>query len=618
MKLMAADSQLEQIINLRREAEPNYQLELPLTFIIDKHYRLLYANIAYRLLYKMEPESFVSTIGMQLGMESEQINQIRSKLDDVFTNGKTRKFISYINTPRYGKRAFEFVVNPLYNNDGNIEAVISTARDITAMLAIEEEQRKQKQLYKNLVENYPDIIARHDRNHRYLFINSALERLSGISPSELIGKKFSEAGFPEETWRLWCERCEEAFTTGETVTFDIEFTSPKGVIKTETILIPEFDKTGTAETLLAICRLGPRQLKDALAELEQTNMELRKQKRYFATIIENIPMIISRYDKKLRHIYVSPASEALYGVRAENFLDKTMAEMGMAESVYLPFQRFYETVFRTGRTAEFETQLPNGLGEMAYFRILAIPEMDESGQVQTVLSIAQDITARKNFETEMSRLDSLNLVGEMAASIGHEVRNPLTTVRGYLQFFQRKKENSQFYEQCQLMIDELDRANFIIREFLSLAKNKAVKFESYNLNTIINSLSPLIQADALRFGHNVLIKMNNVPNIYLDENELRQLLLNLTRNAFEAMNAGGTLTIHSYVEGDNAVLSVQDTGGGIPQEILNKLGTPFLTTKDDGIGLGLAVCYRIAHRHGAKIDVKTSALGTTFCVAFPL
>ncbi|MDF2876609.1 MAG: putative signal transduction protein containing a rane domain, an and a domain, partial [Sporomusa sp.] len=184
MKLMAADSQLEQIINLRREAEPNYQLELPLTFIIDKHYRLLYANIAYRLLYKMEPESFVSTIGMQLGMESEQINQIRSKLDDVFTNGKTRKFVSYINTPRYGKRAFEFVVNPLYNNDGNIEAVISTARDITAMLAIEEEQRKQKQLYKNLVENYPDIIARHDRNHRYLFINSALERLSGISPSE--------------------------------------------------------------------------------------------------------------------------------------------------------------------------------------------------------------------------------------------------------------------------------------------------------------------------------------------------------------------------------------------------------------------------------------------------
>lgn len=616
MKLKAADSQLEQIVNLRREAEPDYQIELPFTSIIDKNYRFLYTNLAYRLFFKIEPDSFIGKTSKQFGVNTEQVTQIQTILDSVFAKGKMHKFINDIEFPNRGKRAYEYVVNPLYNDRADIEAVIITARDITERLAIEEEQRKQKQLYANLVENFPDIIARHDRNHRYLFVNSALGRIAGIPPSEIVGKTFDNIGFPEETWRTWCERCEEVFETGEIVTFDTEFPSPKGIIRTETILIPEFDKKRNVETILAICRLGPRQLKHTLTELEQANEELIKQKRYFATIIENIPMVICRFDKDLRHIYISRASEALCGVKAEQCLGKTWREMGMDETVYLPFQGFFEDAFSTGQAAEFETPFPNPPGEMAYFRTLVIPEMNELGQVQTVLSISQDITAKKKLEIEMSRLDILNVVGEMAASIGHEVRNPLTTVRGYLQFFQNKKETIQYHEQFQTMIDELDRANLIISEFLSLAKNKAVQFNLCNLNAIINKLSPLIQADALHFGHNVQIEMGNIPDINLDEKELRQLLLNLTRNAFEAMRTGGTLTIQSYVDGDNVVLTIRDTGPGIPQKILDRLGTPFLTTKENGVGLGMAVCYRIADRHGAKIDVKTSPQGTTFLVTF--
>lgn len=618
VKLKAADSQMEKIIDLRREVEPDYQIELPLTSILDKKYRLLYANITYRQFFELKTDFFIGETSMQLGCGTEQIIQIQAILDSVFDKGKTHKFINYIDVPNHGKRAFECVVNPLYNEQGDIEAVIVTAKDITERLEIEKEQRKQKQLYENLVENAPDIIARHDRNHRYLFVSSALKRIAGIEPNDFIGKTFAEIGYPEETWRPWSERCEKVFETGETVVFDTEFSSPQGIIKVETILIPEPDKDGNIETILAICRSGPRQLKHTLAELEQVNEELIKQKRYFATIIENIPMIISRFDKDLRYIYISPASEAICGVKAERFLGKTWWEMGVDETIYLPFQKFYEEAFSTGRTVEFETQITNSLGEMIYFRTLVRPELNELGQVQTALSITQDITARKKLETEMLRLDRLNIVGEMAASIGHEVRNPLTTVRGYLQLFQSKKVNIQYHDQFQTMIDELDRANVIISEFLSLAKNKAVEFKPHNLNTIISTLLPLIQADAFRLGHHVQVKMGDIPDTNLDDKELRQLLLNLSRNAFEAMNAGGTLTIQSYVSGDNVVLAVRDTGTGIPQSILAKIGTPFQTTKENGTGLGLAVCYRIAERHNAKIDVKTSTQGTTFFVAFKI
>ena len=104
----------------------------------------------------------------------------------------------------------------------------------------------------------------------------------------------------------------------------------------------------------------------------------------------------------------------------------------------------------------------------------------------------------------------------------------------------------------------------------------------------------------------------------IDLKEIRQLLLNLAHNGFEAMEAGGALTVRTGVENGGVVLTIGDTGRGIPKKVLDKLGTPFMTTKENGTGLGLAVCYRIAERHGAKIAVKTSPQGTTFSVLFKL
>ncbi|MDF2930611.1 MAG: signal transduction histidine kinase, nitrogen specific, NtrB [Anaerospora sp.] len=104
--------------------------------------------------------------------------------------------------------------------------------------------------------------------------------------------------------------------------------------------------------------------------------------------------------------------------------------------------------------------------------------------------------------------------------------------------------------------------------------------------------------------------------ILFDEKEIRQLLLNLVRNGLEAMNESGVVMIKTFRKGNHTVLAVQDSGTGIPEEILERLGSPFVTTKDNGTGLGLPVCYRIAERHGAIIDVQTSRRGTTVSVMF--
>ncbi len=235
-----------------------------------------------------------------------------------------------------------------------------------------------------------------------------------------------------------------------------------------------------------------------------------------------------------------------------------------------------------------------------------------------MVSIARDISERKRVEKEMARLDRLNLIGSMAAGIGHEIRNPLTTVRGFLQMMSAKDHFADHRNHFDLMINELDRANAIITEFLSLAKNKAVDLKEGSLNTIVTMLLPLLEAGAILYNKAVKTDLAEIPEVPLDEKEIRQLVVNLARNGLDAMPPGGTLTIRTSCRDDQVVLSVQDQGKGIAPDIADMVGTPFFTTKEYGVGLGLAVCYSIAARHGATITFDSGTGGTTFSVHFPL
>ena len=251
------------------------------------------------------------------------------------------------------------------------------------------------------------------------------------------------------------------------------------------------------------------------------------------------------------------------------------------------------------------------------FEVFEHPFQDSDG-TQLFLMQLLDVTKRKVAEEEVARLDRLNLVGQLAASIAHEVRNPMTTVRGFLQILKGRDtlhENEEYFD---LMISELDRANSILTEFLSIAKTKT-KTELYtkvNLNNLLNSLYPLILADATNQAKQVVLVAGDVAELTIIEREIRQLILNLTRNGLEAMSSRGILKIMTYMETDSVVLAIQDEGSGISEDIMARLGTPFLTTKESGTGLGLTMCYRIAERHNAKISVESSSAGTTFVVRF--
>ncbi|MBP2642639.1 MAG: multi-sensor signal transduction histidine kinase [Firmicutes bacterium] len=349
-------------------------------------------------------------------------------------------------------------------------------------------------------------------------------------------------------------------------------------------------------------------------EKEKAQQELQKSEERFSTAfnLSPTPMMIRNVKD---NIIVSVNNSFLhtYQWSPEDVLGKKITDQPFQIDKY---NDFLNLLNENGSVCEFETHLHNHLGKV-WSCLLSAAIVTINGESH-ILSSLIDISERQRLVEEVLRLDRLNMVGQMAASVAHEIRNPLTSVRGYLQLIKKQSKGNIDESRFDLMFNELDRTNSIISEYLLLAKNKVPDRKMHCLNNIITSVFPLLQTATGNSISAIELFLEDIPSLYLDENEIRQLLFNLINNGLEAMPTGGVLTIRTYQEANNIVLTISDQGHGIYPEILEKLGTPFLTTKDTGTGLGLPICYRIAFRHNATIQVESSPKGTTFWVRFKI
>jgi len=261
---------------------------------------------------------------------------------------------------------------------------------------------------------------------------------------------------------------------------------------------------------------------------------------------------------------------------------------------------------------EISYQLINGESRISLVSAVLISwEGDEC-----VLVISNDITELRNYQKEMARLDNLKLIGQMSAGMAHEIRNPMTSIRGYLELFKMRDRYKNDIEVLDLVIGEIDRLNDLITVFMSLAKNREIDLKPQSLKTTIMNLMPLILVDAYQQNVSVEVDLQDTEQVMIDEAQIRQLIFNLAHNGLDAMPLGGILTFRTYQDYNGVNLVIQDQGNGISSEVLDQIGTPFFTTKDNGTGLGLAVCYSIVENHNAKINFKTGENGTAFTVTF--
>ena len=346
-----------------------------------------------------------------------------------------------------------------------------------------------------------------------------------------------------------------------------------------------------------------------ITEHKQAEAELRLRAQLLDAANDSIVV----HDFSGSFFFVNEAACKLYGYTKAKMMQKNVFDLNTPE-----YKQLWESrtkILKEKGQLVFEVVNARKGGLYTTLEVNA-RLLEETVGEALVLCVSRDITERKKYEKEMARLDRLNLMGEIAAGIAHEIRNPMTVVRGYLQIMQLKEDLASHNKRFDTMIEELDRANAIITEFLSLARNAPSNLKKQSINSILTSLLPLIQADAAEHGITISLSLSDTPEINLDEQQIRQLILNLVRNGIEAMSRHGELTIKTCMKKNRVVLSIKDRGNGIPPDVLEKLGTPFFTTKEQGTGLGLPVCYRIAESHNARIEIKTGKRGTTFMVSF--
>lgn len=357
-----------------------------------------------------------------------------------------------------------------------------------------------------------------------------------------------------------------------------------------------------------------------LVYFEKTRADLTAKEAQYRRLAENAIDVIYRYNLMPQSYmeYISPAVLSTTGYTPEEFYADPGLLVRLVYSDDAPlFSNFLNNPTPFGELP-LTLRMVRRNGTLIWIEQKAVPVYNQDGSLAALEGILRDVTARKAMEQLVFRAENMNMVGQMAVSVAHEMRNPLTAVRGYLQMMRRKPENSFNLERFDLMIRELDRTNAIISEYLLMAQNKVPNRKSCDLNALITAIHPLVLATAAASTAYITLSLGEIPVLSLDENEIRQLLFNLVNNGLEAMPHGGELVIATFSSQNAVVLALSDHGPGISPPILEQLGTPFVTTKDTGTGLGLPMCYRIAARHDAVIRVETSDQGATFLVEFSL
>ncbi len=248
-------------------------------------------------------------------------------------------------------------------------------------------------------------------------------------------------------------------------------------------------------------------------------------------------------------------------------------------------------------------------------------EIETIKRLSSVVSVIIENATKSSydeFDDKLIRLEKLSLLGQLSAGLAHELRNPMQSVRGFVQFlFEDQKEN-HFRD---IVLSEMDRMNQLVNDFLMATQPSAPKRDYYNLTEIVNETVEFMRNEATL--HNVDITSSfetSIVRVYVDKSQIKQVVINLMKNAIEAAgNEGGTVAIAvKKLDEKEAVIEVNDNGPGIPVSIIGRIGEPFFSTKEEGTGLGLSISQRMIQEHKGSICFENLEDGTRVTVTLPL
>ncbi|MFC5702517.1 ATP-binding protein [Cohnella faecalis] len=349
-------------------------------------------------------------------------------------------------------------------------------------------------------------------------------------------------------------------------------------------------------------------------QLKDVSQQYRQETRRLQQFIDSTPLAVLFFDDRGTITHANDYIRDMLKIEGtEEFIGKRFSDLRHL----LGGQINIDSIERVLNGEDRISEMIQSEGKVYFAETRSVKGPGRQSASNGVLFIGHDVSELQRLKEEVDRMERLSLVGQMAASITHEIRNPMAVIRGFLQLLgERSPSEQQTY--FRIVMEELDRANGIINDFLSLAQNRIVQKEYGSLNEILQEVLPLIWADANMRGQIVELRMcEQVEKLELNSKEIKQLILNLARNGMEAMDDKGLLRIETLDLADTVQLRIIDNGVGIPEEKRERLFEPFFTTKTNGTGLGLSLCLSIIERHNGKIQVESLVgEGTTIIVSF--
>ncbi|MFS0558396.1 PAS domain S-box protein [Brevibacillus sp. 179-C9.3 HS] len=495
---------------------------------------------------------------------------------------------------------------PIKDETGKIIGASCITRDISDRKKIEETLRQTETKYRLLIDHTQDIVTIYDLAMRRIYASPSIEQL-GYVPAEVTSPNNVQLTHPEDI-PTFQAKFQEIMVTKQPVHFETRSMDKYGnEVSFEARGIPILSACGDVQNFMFVSRnVTDRKYSEAaLFKSEKTNKIISEYTDDFILITDIHGDII----------HLSPSHSRVIGMN-ENCRHITFTDIHPEDRQTVINHFHHMLATKEPRICEFRFQTKNN--KWIVLESKGAPILTETGECDGFIIVSRDITERRNNEDLLRKAEKLSVIGELAAGIAHEIRNPLTSLKGFIQFLYPTMNDNKRY--ADIMLSELDRINFIVSELLVLAKPHSIQIKPLPLIPLLEKVLALLASEANLKNIHLRTEFAFQPIIAGEENQLKQVFINIIKNAIEAIDGYGEVLLTTALKDENQVLiTLTDTGCGISEEMIHKLGAPFFTTKEKGTGLGLMISSKIMKDHNGSLEIKSRENeGTVVEITLPI
>jgi PAS domain S-box-containing protein len=439
----------------------------------------------------------------------------------------------------------------------------------------------------------------------FLAVNPAYERQTGLKATDILGKRKKVVAPASE--ERWYDYAIQAVKTAKTLCYEYYNDKVNGYFDTQFIPI----------SINQVAVL----FKD-ITDSKLADESLNNKQRELSTILDSSPIIIFYKDKDGRVIQANRAFAEALKTTKEKLLGKTVFDLYSPEIAQAMTNDDIVVMEskrpKLGIIEPYES--PTGL---RWIRTDKIPSFDKKGSVTGLIGFSEDITERRNMEKQLKDNERLAAIGQTAGMVGHDIRNPLQSICGEL-FLMKQNVDSSPDSECKQSVQEslntiqqqVDYINKIVSDLQDYSRPLKPEYVEVELSELLVSI---FETFKLPDNIKLIINVKKTPKLMADGTFLRRALTNLVNNALQAMPDGGELALTAQKQENSVVITVSDTGKGIPESVKANLFTPLITTKAKGQGLGLAVVKRLVEGLNGKVSFESEeGKGTKFIIRLPL